>query len=132
MRIIEVAILAALFTVSSSGCSVPDGDAQRNAWIRACGLQDDPFITADVTLHACSPEETHKTTICHIPPGNPSNAHTLCVANAAVPAHMEDHQDTLGECVSEPPCDTADAGVGDAHCPDSGSDAGSGDGGVIL
>ena len=35
--------------------------------------------------------------ICHIPPGNPSNAHTITVNPAAVNAHLN-HGDTLGEC----------------------------------
>jgi len=36
-------------------------------------------------------------TICHLPPGNPSNAHTLRVGSAAWPAHQA-HGDTLGAC----------------------------------
>ena len=39
-----------------------------------------------------------KVTICHIPPGNPGNAHTIVVGAPAVPAHMELHGDPLGEC----------------------------------
>jgi hypothetical protein len=38
-----------------------------------------------------------KVLICHIPPGNPENAHTISVAAAAVPAHLA-HGDTLGPC----------------------------------
>lgn len=51
---------------------------------------------------ACDPADTKKTTICHIPPGNPANAHTLCVGNPAVPAHLQ-HGDVLGSC-----CDRVD------------------------
>lgn len=36
-------------------------------------------------------------TICHIPPGNPSNAHTINVGGGAVAAHLR-HGDTVGEC----------------------------------
>jgi hypothetical protein len=58
---------------------------------------------------ACDPANTKKTTICHIPPGNPANAHTLCVGNASVEAHVA-HGDQLGacavECVPSPPPDT--------------------------
>src|SRR5260370_19822451 len=57
--------------------------------------------------HACDPLDTKKTTICHIPPGNPANAHTLCVGNPAVPAHLG-HGDYLGVCQPQP-CDV-DAG----------------------
>jgi hypothetical protein len=40
-----------------------------------------------------------KVDICHIPPGNPSNAHTINVSKNAVPAHLA-HGDSLGECPS--------------------------------
>ena len=45
--------------------------------------------------------EEKKVTICHIPPGNPANAHTITVGKSAVPAHLS-HGDYLGEC-SQPP-----------------------------
>lgn len=38
-----------------------------------------------------------KVTLCHVPPGNPANAHTIEVGAAAVPAHLA-HGDTLGPC----------------------------------
>jgi hypothetical protein len=38
-----------------------------------------------------------KVTICHIPPGNPGNAHTINVSGNAENAHLA-HGDTLGEC----------------------------------
>jgi hypothetical protein len=40
-----------------------------------------------------------KVDICHIPPGNPSNAHTITVSKSAVPAHLA-HGDKLGDCLS--------------------------------
>ncbi|MCH7758202.1 MAG: hypothetical protein IIA19_07020 [Thaumarchaeota archaeon] len=40
----------------------------------------------------------NKVTICHIPPGNPDNAHTITVGEPAVITHMTQHGDTLGEC----------------------------------
>jgi hypothetical protein len=36
-------------------------------------------------------------TICHIPPGNPSNAHTITIAASALPAHLA-HGDMIGSC----------------------------------
>jgi hypothetical protein len=56
---------------------------------------------------ACDPSETQKTTICHIPPGNPDNAHTLCVGTPAVDAHLA-HGDFLGSCC---PAGTDDGGT---------------------
>jgi hypothetical protein len=38
-----------------------------------------------------------KVTICHIPPGNPANTHTITVGENAVPGHLS-HGDTLGPC----------------------------------
>jgi len=35
--------------------------------------------------------------VCHIPPGNSSAAHTICIAAPAVSAHLA-HGDTLGAC----------------------------------
>ena len=40
-----------------------------------------------------------KVDVCHIPPGNPANAHTINVSVNAVPAHLA-HGDYLGECVT--------------------------------
>lgn len=38
-----------------------------------------------------------KVDVCHIPPGNPANAHTINVSVNAVPAHLA-HGDFLGAC----------------------------------
>ena len=43
-----------------------------------------------------------KVTICHVPPGNPANAHEITVAEASLEAHFP-HGDTLGTCEGEPP-----------------------------
>jgi hypothetical protein len=42
-----------------------------------------------------------KCTICHVPPGNPANAHTLVVGCSAVDAHMRNHP---GDCLGPCPC----------------------------
>lgn len=39
-----------------------------------------------------------KVMVCHVPPGNPANAHTLCVGAPAVKAHVQHHGDALGPC----------------------------------
>ncbi|MEO8704716.1 MAG: hypothetical protein ABI867_31965 [Kofleriaceae bacterium] len=44
----------------------------------------------------------NKELVCHIPPGNPANAHTICVGKPAVDPHVANHGDTLGECAVEP------------------------------
>ena len=99
------------------------------AALNACHLNDG---TVDHTaeIRACTPaEETHKTTICHIPPGNPSNAHTLCVGTQAVPAHL-DHGDSLGSCKSEQPCPPpSTTGAAGSSGAQTGGASGAGTGG---
>jgi hypothetical protein len=73
---------------------------------------------------ACDPADTKKTTVCHIPPGNPSNEHTICVGNAAVPAHMA-HGDVLGSC-----CALGGGGDGGTTTGGGGGTGGSGGGGA--
>ncbi len=41
---------------------------------------------------------TFKIQICHVPPGNPQNAHTLCLPLPAIAAHSDHHDDYLGPC----------------------------------
>ena len=43
-------------------------------------------------------QDQEKVTICHIPPGNPDNAHTITISIRALPAHQEQHGDKIGEC----------------------------------
>ncbi len=38
-----------------------------------------------------------KVILCHLPPGNPTNARTITVSQSAVPAHLA-HGDLLGTC----------------------------------
>lgn len=44
-----------------------------------------------------SNNEDHKISICHIPPGNPSNVHTIIVDSSSLGAHLE-HGDVIGAC----------------------------------
>ena len=52
-----------------------------------------------------------KVTICHIPPGNPANAHTITISENAWPAHRDNHGDLLGSCDDncDALCDDGDA-----------------------
>src|SRR5262245_1649837 len=53
-----------------------------------------PFLLLPV-LAVAAPKGTE--TICHVPPGDAENAHTLVVSAAALPAHLG-HGDLLGPC----------------------------------
>jgi len=48
-----------------------------------------------------------KVSVCHIPPGNPENAHTLSISENALQSHL-DHGDELGECFVHVPHDDDD------------------------
>jgi hypothetical protein len=63
-------------------------------WLSACG-----DASLEVYRFAAGPPcaNPNQTRICHVPPGNPSNAHTICVGDPAVDAHL-DHGDWLGTC----------------------------------
>ena len=97
------------------------------AALAACGL-DDGTIEPDGRLGACDPADTKKTTICHVPPGNPANAHTICVGNPAVSHHMKNHGALMGACQGEimcpppPPSPSCD----DSHRHGKGGDCGAG------
>jgi len=92
------------------GCGGPaeapadsSASSQALAALVACGL-DDGTIERGAHLGACDPQDTKKTTICHVPPGNPANAHTICVGNPAVSHHMKNHGDLVGACQTETMC----------------------------
>jgi hypothetical protein len=56
-----------------------------------------------VVITSSSSSSVEKTTICHIPPGNPDNAHTITVGGPAVRAH-EAHGDYIeGSCEEKDP-----------------------------
>lgn len=58
-------------------------------------------------LLVASAAMAQKTSICHVPPGNPGNAHTISVAPNAVPAHLA-HGDSMGACECRVDADCAD------------------------
>ncbi|RIL07944.1 MAG: hypothetical protein DCC71_01055 [Proteobacteria bacterium] len=58
-------------------------------------MQTEPIGSTPVVYWGPSPEA--KVTICHEPPGNAGNAHTITVGTAAWPAHQA-HGDTEGAC----------------------------------
>jgi hypothetical protein len=59
-----------------------------------------PWLSTIPATYATGYDDDGKVTICHIPPGNPDNAHTIRVSVNALPAHLA-HGDTLGPCEKE-------------------------------
>lgn len=54
-------------------------------------------VLATVAAVASFADSQGKVDICHIPPGNPANAHIINVSVNAIPAHLA-HGDTLYQC----------------------------------
>jgi len=51
-----------------------------------------------------APAWAAKVDVCHIPPGDPSNLHTITISEHALQAHLA-HGDFLGDCSAAPcPC----------------------------
>lgn len=57
----------------------------------------DFFFDGESSTYASHSNGSSKVTICHIPPGNPSNAHNITVSVNAMDAHLN-HGDVLGDC----------------------------------
>ncbi len=66
--------------------------------LASCMATDD---AADPDAVERRPPPPPKVKVCHLPPGNPSAAHTIEVSQSAVPAHLA-HGDTVGQCVCPP------------------------------
>lgn len=74
-----------------------DGEPDDSFRIRIQGRIEGEPASGDVDVVASQDDIEDKATICHIPPGNPDNAHTIVVGAAALAAHLG-HGDFEGEC----------------------------------
>lgn len=71
-----------------------------------CVLLSLSFWTAKAEQASAEPDfegkkDPKKCTICHVPPGNPPNAHTITIGCSAVDPHMRNHP---GDCLGPCPC----------------------------
>lgn len=107
MRVLRVLCVASMMSFAACG----GGDASSVSQADSTAMDDanpgPACVPGQPDPRACNPADTMKTTVCHIPPGNPANKHTICVGNPAVPAHRA-HGDFLGSCcgAGAPPVST--------------------------
>jgi hypothetical protein len=69
-----------------------------------------PPLNEIVEEWKCGNNNKKKVYVCHIPPGDPANAHTICVSYNALAAHIA-HGDYLGPC-GNASCGNARGGSG--------------------
>lgn len=59
-----------------------------------------PLCPSDLCVDFPCGNDGQKVQMCHIPSGNPNNAHEICISPSAVPAHLA-HGDYCGPCASQ-------------------------------
>jgi hypothetical protein len=122
------AVLAALCTMLMGGCG--EGTLEDE--------NSDPTLRGE-ELNGGAPNggAPGKITICHVPPGNPANAHTLVVGGPGWNGHRNHRGDYLGACQGQgepdggpgtppPPPPPPDGGTPEPTCAPEGAACGSG------
>jgi len=107
IALLSVGFLALFLTTCSEAPTEPNmEEAQAVSQPTPSGQEPEPDTGGESTqFTSCpTPGNPSKVLICHVPPGNPPNAHEICVGQSAVPAHLA-HGDFLGEC---PICEPGD------------------------
>lgn len=68
------------------------------------------ILVAVLALFGAAAAQAGKQAICHFPPGNPDNFHTIVVSDNAVDKHVAKHDDLVGSCLEncETICDDGD------------------------
>ena len=67
----------------------------------AGGNGDDGPFPDDCEEYSGCQGNPNKVEICHVPPGNPENAQTLCISKSALDTHRDHHDDYCGPCLEE-------------------------------
>lgn len=65
----------------------------------ACSWTDSVLVNV-VDVRCGNNPNNQKVLVCHVPPGNPANEHTICISENAVSAHLA-HGCYLGTCDSD-------------------------------
>jgi hypothetical protein len=81
-----------------------------------------PTLSGEELNGAAGGDPSGKITICHVPPGNPANAHTLVVGASAWKGHSRHPGDHLGACEGQgtPDAGTPPDGDGGTSTPPDG------------
>ena len=74
----------------------------------------------DIVLTSSSSSSVGKVTICHIPPGNVENAHTITIGKPALRAHLA-HHDVMGACEDADLSDVEDSNIKESRNSENNS-----------
>ncbi|NOK12020.1 hypothetical protein [Corallococcus exercitus] len=109
-------------TLLSLGCGGPTSSEDPSL---ATGDDNLGAGEAPATDDGSAPGGDGRVSICHIPPGNHANAHTITVGAPAVAAHLH-HGDRMGACddEGETPTDGGTSGSDGGSSTDGGSGGG--------
>jgi hypothetical protein len=88
-------LLMAVLSVSLAAACTPEAEVVDDPSMYLTGTEEEALRAEDGSFSCESPK---KVLICHIPPGNPDNAHTICVGEPGVRAHERNHGDLIGAC----------------------------------
>jgi hypothetical protein len=131
------AVLAALGLVLTGGCGGSPLEEEAGSYDST--LRDEQLNAAPTQDGQGQAAGSGKITLCHVPPGNPANAHTITVGEAAWKGHRNHKGDYLGPCngsggpdggvpppppPDEEPPPTPDAGTPPPPTPDAGTPPG--------
>ncbi len=130
MKSVRVGMSVVFGALALAAC----GPQQEDATEFLTGTESQPIVVMTEDGGTAFECPADKELVCHVPPGNPANEHSICIGKPAVKAHLKNHPDYLGPCDSEvgEPQEPVDAGTDveiDAGTPDEGVDAGE-DGGI--
>ncbi len=111
------AVLAALCSMLMGGCGE--------------GVQEEgpgPALNGEALSADFPANAADKVTICHVPPGNPANAHTIVVGASGWNGHSKHKGDYMGPCngggtpdAGTPPPPPTDGGTDPQPTPDAGT-----------
>lgn len=74
------------------------GLGEEDPTLHLTGTESQPLVSVQSDGGVAYSCPAKKALVCHVPPGNPANAHTICVGKPAVKAHLANHPDTEGAC----------------------------------
>jgi len=84
---------------TSSSIQVTQGGIYCVTATDANGCTGSACDTIPTGVNVACGHNNQKVILCHVPPGNPGNPQTICVAASAIPSHLANHP---GDCVG--PC----------------------------